>query len=313
MNYDLPLYDNCGVKPFIIWVGGKVHIIKYLIKYFPDMTNITKYAEPFIGGGSVLFYMLHNFKNIRQVYISDVNKDLILAYYTVKHYVNNLTVALRHINDYYISLPSNDAKNTYYLYVRDLFNKERHFDISNVAKEFAVKRTLTFLFLNKLSFSSTVFRVNSKGEFNSSFKSPKTANFINDVYLNNLMLVSEVLNNIDITLICGDYFHCDDFVDDHTFVYFDPPYMPSNKTGAQTKYNSKVFDSNSQIELCNFYQKLSDKNARLMMSNADILSDRGDPFLNNLYSNHNIYSFNVIRHTTGMSVKELSELVVTNY
>ena len=47
-------------KPFVKWAGGKTQLIDEISKRFPDGfgTKIVKYAEPFIGGGAILFEVL---------------------------------------------------------------------------------------------------------------------------------------------------------------------------------------------------------------------------------------------------------------
>lgn len=50
------------MKPFLKWVGGKGQLLDEIRKYYPffDKT-ITKYAEPFVGGGAVLFDILKQY------------------------------------------------------------------------------------------------------------------------------------------------------------------------------------------------------------------------------------------------------------
>ena len=42
------------VKPFLKWAGGKGQLLKEIERYYPFTEgSITKYAEPFVGGGAV--------------------------------------------------------------------------------------------------------------------------------------------------------------------------------------------------------------------------------------------------------------------
>ena len=41
------------LKTPLPYPGGKSRAVPKLSKYFPDMSNIIEYREPFIGGGSV--------------------------------------------------------------------------------------------------------------------------------------------------------------------------------------------------------------------------------------------------------------------
>lgn len=73
-------------KPFIKWVGGKGQLLQQLERQLP--TNLHEeeftYIEPFVGGGAMLFYMLQNFMDIKQVIINDINRNLTEAYRIIK-------------------------------------------------------------------------------------------------------------------------------------------------------------------------------------------------------------------------------------
>jgi DNA adenine methylase len=72
----LKLLSNNNKKhltPLIKWSGGKSDEIKMFEKYFPDNYNL--YIEPFIGGGSVYFYL-----NPDKAVINDIHKELIDLY-----------------------------------------------------------------------------------------------------------------------------------------------------------------------------------------------------------------------------------------
>lgn len=51
------------VKPFVKWAGGKTQLIDKISQIYPKELgkSITKYAEPFVGGGAVLFDILSKF------------------------------------------------------------------------------------------------------------------------------------------------------------------------------------------------------------------------------------------------------------
>ena len=69
-----------NIKPFLKWAGGKSQLLKEIEKYYPfENGNITKYAEPFVGGGAVLFDILNRF-DLTEIYISDVNAELLYYY-----------------------------------------------------------------------------------------------------------------------------------------------------------------------------------------------------------------------------------------
>lgn len=82
--------DENSVKPFLKWAGGKGQLIKEIEKYYPfENVKINKYAEPFVGGGAVLFDILSKF-DLDEIYISDINAELINTYIIVRDYIDKL-------------------------------------------------------------------------------------------------------------------------------------------------------------------------------------------------------------------------------
>ena len=78
-------------KPFVKWAGGKGQLLSEIRKKYPaDLgRGINKYAEPFIGGGAVLFDVLNNF-SIDEICINDINRELIHTYITIRDDVDGL-------------------------------------------------------------------------------------------------------------------------------------------------------------------------------------------------------------------------------
>lgn len=111
----------CDVKPSLKWAGGKGQLLKEIRKYYPFVNqNITRYAEPFVGGGAVLFDILSNY-DLEEVYISDINAELINAYQTIRDNPDKLIEILCNMQDEFISLDLDDRKK-YYLQKRERFH-----------------------------------------------------------------------------------------------------------------------------------------------------------------------------------------------
>lgn len=72
-----------------------------------------------------------------------------------------------------------------------------------------------------------------------------------------LRAVSDKLQNVKI--VCGDYRNSADFIDEHTFVYFDPPYRPLTETASFTAYTENLFNDEEQIELAEFVENMHKK------------------------------------------------------
>ena len=59
------------IKPFLKWVGGKTKLLLDIEKNLPKELKKRKfnYAEPFLGGGAVFFYLVQKF-NIEKAYLN---------------------------------------------------------------------------------------------------------------------------------------------------------------------------------------------------------------------------------------------------
>ena len=80
------------VKPFLKWAGGKGQLLKEIAQYYPFADDeITKYAEPFVGGGAVLFDIISKY-NLQAVYLSDINAELINTYGMIRDNIDGRLV-----------------------------------------------------------------------------------------------------------------------------------------------------------------------------------------------------------------------------
>lgn len=152
--------DEKAVKPFLKWAGGKGQLIKEIERYYPfDSGRITKYAEPFVGGGVVLFDILSKY-DLEEVYISDINAELINTYSIIRDDVDALTEMLYAMQSDFI--PSDtDNRKVYYLKKRERFNDLK----ANGDENINIEKAALMIFLNKTCFNG-LFRVNKKGLFN---------------------------------------------------------------------------------------------------------------------------------------------------
>lgn len=106
------------------------------------------------------------------------------------------------------------------------------------------------------------------------------------------------------------------YVNDNTFVYFDPPYRPLSVTSGFTSYTKEDFNDDNQKELAQYYNKLSLKNAKLMLSNSNPKNvNENDNFFEDIYKGFYINEVSAKRminsNTKGRG--EISELLITNY
>ena len=290
------------VKPFLKWAGGKGQLIDKIEKFYPFDNKINKYAEPFIGGGAVLFDILNKFE-LEKIYISDVNFELLNCYKVIKEKVKELINELKVFEDRFLVKVKEDRKEYYYA-KREQFNKLK---LENNNEE--VKRAALMIFLNRTCFNG-LYRVNKKGLFNvpmGDYKNPKICDE------ENLINISEKLKNVDI--IHGDYKKSYDFIDKNTFVYFDPPYRPLNQTSSFTSYTEYTFEDEQQIELSKYFKLLNKKGAKLLLSNSDPKNENiEDNFFDDLYKGFDINRIEANRaiNSNGGKREKITEILVSN-
>ena len=297
--------DENSVKPFLKWAGGNGQLIKEIEKYYPfENVKINKYAEPFVGGGAVLFDILSKF-DLDEIYISDINAELINTYIIVRDYIDKLIHLLISYQEDYVPLDTDNRKK-YYIAKRERFN-----DIKvNGNEADNIEKAALMIFLNKTCFNG-LYRVNRKGLFNVPMGAYKNPLICDE---KKLRAVSEKLQNVKI--VCEDYKKSDDFIDENTFVYFDPPYRPLTETSNFTAYTENLFDDEKQIELANFVERISNKGAMVVVSNSDPKNtNKEDEFFDKIYAIHKIKRVEATRmiNCNSDARGRIKELLISNF
>ena len=297
--------ETTVAKPFLKWAGGKGQLLKEIEHYYPFADGgITKYAEPFVGGGAVLFDILSKY-DLEEVYISDVNAELINTYCIIREDVDTLIEMLYVMQNDFIPLDTNNRK-AYYIEKRERFNDLK----VNGNERINIEKAALMIFLNKTCFNG-LFRVNKKGLFNVPMGSYKKPMICDE---NNLKAVSEKLQKV--TIVCGDYRESADFIDENTFVYFDPPYRPITDTASFTAYTENMFSDEEQIELARFVDDMHNKGAKIVISNSDPKnSNTEDEFFDNIYAAHKIKRVEATRmiNCNSEARGKIKELLISNF
>lgn len=291
------------LKPFVKWVGGKSQLIEELEKFLCDEKNshLTKYAEPMVGGGALFFNVLskHNFQ---ELYISDINPELINAYQMIQKDAEPLIARLQEMERTFLPLDENGRK-YYYYSIREKFNT------TALSENTAIDKAACFMFLNRTCFNG-LYRVNRKGLFNvpmGAYKNPTICD------AENLRNIHNALQNA--TIVCGDYSLSKSFIDNRTFVYLDPPYRPISETSAFTSYNCDTFDDNEQIRLAKFIDEMNEIGAKIVLSNSDPKNiNPEDNFFDDLYQSYSIHRVSATRMINSNAEKrgKINELLIYN-
>lgn len=297
---------NSVIKPFVKWAGGKGSLLPQLSIYYPDELkhgNVDTYVEPFVGGGAVLIDILQKY-SFKHVYAFDINRELINSYNVIKYNVNELIIKLNQLQTEYLELNSNDRTN-YYYNIRNTYNT---MDLPE--ESLSVDKAALFIFLNRTCFNG-LYRVNKSGKFNvpiGSYKNPTICD------KENLKALSKLIQNVEFKY--GDYTESQNYIDNSTFVYFDPPYRPLNITSAFTSYAKEDFNDENQKELAKYYYELDKRDSLLMLSNSNPKNtNENDTFFDEIYSDFNINTVYAKRMINSNSTKRgaISELLITNY
>lgn len=300
-------------RPFLKWAGGKTQLLDAIQARFPtelEQGAVTRYIEPFAGSGAVFFHLAAHYP-LAELYLFDRNEELILAYRTLKTRCADVVDRLRDLQTDYYQLPPEDQKIFYYN-LRRAFNETKdHVDFETDRPGLAaVKRTAQLIFLNRTCYNG-LFRVNAKGGFNVPFGSYKNPTICD---AENLNAVGEVLQRAKI--FWGDFETCRAYVTPQTFLYFDPPYRPLNKTSSFTAYAAQPFDDAEQQRLAAFYRTLHGIGAKLMLSNSDPHNENPDDhFFDELYTGFTIHRVPATRMINSKPEGRgpIHELLIVNY
>ena len=275
--------NNKLVLPFVKWVGGKRQLLNEIEKHIPE--QFSRYYEPFVGGGAVLFHV-----RPKNAIINDSNEELVNLYNVIKESPEEL------IED----LKKHKNEEKYFYEVRGIDReKEKYLELSNI------QRASRIIFLNKTCYNG-LFRVNSSGEFNSPFGRYNNPNIVNDV---TIKAVGNYLSKNDIQILNTDYEKSLSKIRKGAFVYFDPPYDPISDSSSFTGYTKNGFDRTEQERLKKVCDKLNDKGVKFLLSNSST------EFIRDLYKDYNIFSIKAKRaiNSKGNGRGETTEVLVKNY
>jgi DNA adenine methylase len=232
------------VKPFIKWAGGKTKLLTKI----PIIEKNT-YIEPFLGGGSVLIFVLQNY-HFKEYIANDSNETLIKTYMRIKTNVEELISELK-------TLTSETIDEKKYYELRSAYNNLKHPLYHSEA---------LFIVLNKKCFRG-LYRVSGmSGEFNTPFDTHNVNVTVYDP--SNLRALSELFQNVK--FYCLDYKEfLNNFDDDNCTIYMDPPYY-----GTFQGYTSCPIDYNEFTEIINSL------NGNVIISNSREYYDTFHPNFN---------------------------------
>ena len=247
-------------------------MLDILDMYIPK--RVDKYFEVFVGGGSVLLYVIQKYRpNV--IYANDIDANLINYYNDVKSDCDKLVGELRDVKNKY------DAES-----FREKF------------KELDRSTSSGFFIANKTSFSG----------LNSNYSKLAYDRNFSVSAIKKLKPISETIRDVD--FINSDFELLDGIVHDINgyFIYLDPPYYYNMDIGLYGKRGSfhKNFDHEKLAEWIDEHSV----NNSIMMSYDDSPYIRELYKNYNIYDFEFVYS---MTNAGGNKCKKGKEIVITNY
>jgi DNA adenine methylase len=245
-------------KPILKWVGGKTQILDTLMTKFPS--HMVNYHEPFVGGGSVLLALLTQLRENhihveKHIFAYDANEPLIGLYKNIQTRHEELYIYLQNMIEEFHPL-TEGLRETYYYEKRTQYN-----ELSN-SEKIEIMGSALFLFLNKTCFRG-MYRVGPHG-FNVPYGNNKNPEIINKEHLNK---IHELIQPV--VFECCDFTVALSKIAEGDFVYLDPPYAPETATSF-VKYTQNGFSENHHRDLFALIHSLTQKNIKMLLSNADV-------------------------------------------
>ena len=133
--------------------------------------------------------------------------------------------------------------------------------------------------------------------------------------ISSLLNIKDEKGNLRVKIYNKSFEELAENINEHTFVYLDPPYRPIT-VGGFNAYNKSSFNDEEQIKLAAFYTQMDAKGAKLMLSNSDPKNlDSKDEFFDELYHAFHIerVAANRIINSDAKGRGAITEILVCNY
>ena len=189
-----------SLKTPLRYPGGKSRAVPKLFKYFPDMSNIKEYREPFLGGGSVAIAITKQYPDI-DIWVNDLYEPLYNFWVQLRDYGDYLHRELMKAKNFH---PDEETAKKLFLDAKEQLNED-----NTDPKD----RAVLFYIINKCSFSGLT-------ESSSFSKAASNSNF-SIRGIERLPEYSDLIQRWKITNVSYEELVSDETL---TFIYADPPY-----------------------------------------------------------------------------------------
>lgn len=279
---------NKKLKTPLRYPGGKSRMLNVLDEHLPDMSKISNYYEPFLGGGSVALHMTKYYE-LDNIYVNDLYKPL-YAFWKILQ--TDVVELVEHMYDLRNSINDNldVAEDIFDLYVASLnnlpaFNLNDSEDLFDLASMYYYLNRISFSGLSKVSSFST-------GNYGIKF-APR--------FFEQLRFYSEVIKDWKITNYSYNFIKP---IDKNDLIYLDPPY----------NIHTTVYKLHAEFNHDSFW-----KYCEKLAKTTNVLISYDASILERDLSNWNVFSLD---HTYTLSngskkyekeQKDRKEIILRNY
>jgi len=272
------------LKTPLRYPGGKSRATQKLAQFLPDMSTITSYREPFLGGGSVALYMAQKYPHLK-IWVNDLYNPLYTFWSILQERPQELyEILVGYKEDH--STP--DA-------ARELFNQMK-IELNHKESE-DIYRAAAFYVINKCSFSGLTE--------SSSFSAQASDSNFSMRGIENLPEYSKIIQNWKITNYSYQQLMCNGR---DIFIYLDPPYEIKDKLYGKSGNMHSTFNHDTFANQCQ--QHVDGTNMMVSYNSSQLIRDR--------FTTWTPYEFD---HTYTMrsvgdymaDQKDRKELVLINY
>ena len=299
---------NNVVRSPLFYVGDKYKIISEIKQYFP--TEIHRFVEPFVGGGSVFMNVDANefFLNDIDTNIIDIHKMLCEYAYKSKDFYKRVDKIVAHYglscsykNDIVPEELKQQFVKTYYARFNKLGYEQMRSDYNQ-----SQDRSVFMLYMLLIYGFNRMIRFNKSGDFNLPVGNvdlnQNTIKALND-YFNLTKRKNPQWFNLDF----------EDFINQiklnqNDLVYLDPPYLITF-----SEYN-KYWNEATEERLLNRLNQLDDRNIQFAISNVTHYKGKVNQIFLDWSQNYNSHSIksNYISYHDNTN-KVFTEVLVTNF
>lgn len=268
------------------YMGGKSEMMEFIKKHSPN--NINRVVDVFAGGFNVgINYdvpkIIYNDCNYKVQELIKMFKDIdTLELY--KYITKN-------IKKYKLEKGEKEP----YIKLRAIYNRP----------EPPIRDTKMLYLLILYGFQQQI-RFNSNLEYNNTIGQSG----FNDKILEKLISFSRKIKEKNITFRAEDFEQMEEYIDEETFFYCDPPYLITLGSYNDGKRGFNGWNEQEEIRLLEFLKRIDSKGGKFMLSNVLVHNDKKNKILQKwLKENKN---FRKISYK-GKSKSKRKEVIIVNY